>query len=158
MKKLLLLPFIVLLFSCDQFQTRKVSSDEILIEEKEELNWHEVDQYPAFSECREILEEVAAKDCFGTKVATYVYARLEQKQPVVTESLHDTIMLHLIVSDAGRPEIDTIEIDSVVLHHLPKIRTWIQESVDSLPKIYPASKRGIPVATRFKMPIVIEAE
>ena len=67
-------------------------------------------------------------------------------------------MLHLIVSDEGAPRIDSVEIDSMVTHHLPKIRTWIQESVDSLPKIYPASKRGIPVATNFKLPIVIEAE
>lgn len=158
MKKILLLLFLVIFTACDLFQTKKVSSEEILIEERQELNWHEVDQYPAFSECREILEEVPAKDCFGNKVASYVYARLERKQPVVTETLHDTIMLHLVVSDSGKPVLDSVEIDSVVIHHLPKIRTWIQESIDSLPRIYPASKRGIPVATRFKMPVVIEAE
>lgn len=158
MKRLLLLLFLPFFTACDLFETKKVTSEEILIEEQQELNWHEVDQYPAFAECREILEEGAAKECFGKKVAAYVYARLEQKQPVVTEALHDTIMLHLIVSDEGAPEIDSVEIDSVVMHHLPKIRRWVQESIDSLPKIYPASKRGIPVATKFKMPIVIEAE
>ena len=158
MKKLLLLLFLVVCSACELFQTKKVSSEEILIEESQELNWHEVDQYPAFSECREILEEVPAKDCFGNKVASYVYARLEEKEPVVTEALHDTIMLHLIVSDSGKPLIDSVEIDSIVLHHLPKIKTWVQESIESLPKIYPASKRGIPVATKFKLPIVIEAE
>ena len=158
MKRLLLLLLLPFFTACDLFETKKVTSEEILIEEQQELNWHEVDQYPAFSECREITEEEAAKDCFGNKVASYVYARLEQKEPVVTEALYDTIMLHLIVSDEGAPRIDSVEIDSMVTHHLPKIRTWIQESVDSLPKIYPASKRGIPVATNFKLPIVIEAE
>lgn len=158
MKKILLLLFLVNFTACDMFQTKKVSSEEILIEERQELNWHEVDQYPAFSECREILEEVPAKDCFGSKVASYVYARLEKKQPVVTEALHDTIMLHLIVSDTGKPILDSVEMDSLVIHQLPRIRTWIQESIDSLPRIYPASKRGIPVATRFKLPVVIEAE
>lgn len=158
MKRLLLLLILPFFTACDLFETKKVTSEEILIEERQELNWHEVDQYPAFAECREILEEVAAKECFRNKVASYVYARLEQKRPVVTEALHDTIMLHLIVSDKGAPEIDSVEIDSVVLHHLPKIRRWVQESIDSLPQIFPASKRGIPVATKFKLPIVIEAE
>lgn len=158
MKIRLLLLLLVMLTSCELFQTKKVSSDEILNEESRELNWHEVDQYPAFSECREILEEEAAKACFGNKVASYIYARLDRKQPVVTEALNDTVMLYIIVSDKGRPVIDSVGIDSSVAHHLPKIRTWIQESVDSLPKIYPASKRGIPVATKFKLPIVIQAE
>ncbi len=158
MKRLLLLLFLPFFTGCDLFETKKVTTEEILSEERQELNWHEVDQYPAFAECKEIMEEEAAKECFRNKVASYVYARLEQKQPVVTEALHDTIMLHLIVSDKGAPTIDSVEIDSVVIHHLPKIKRWVQESIDSLPQISPASKRGIPVATKFKMPIVIEAE
>ena len=153
-------PFLLLLLyiSCDELETRKISSEEILSEEKKELNWREVDQYPAFKECQQISEIDAAKECFGKKVANYIYARLEAKQPVVTEELHDTLLLHLHISEAGVPEIDSVEIDSLVIAQLPQIQSWLRQSVDSLPKIYPASKRGIPVATKFIMPIVIKAE
>ena len=153
-------PFLLLLLciSCDELETRKISSEEILSEEKKELNWREVDQYPAFKECRRISEIDAAKECFGKKVANYIYARLEAKQPVVTEALHDTLLLHLHISEAGVPEIDSVEIDSVVIAQLPHIQSWLRQSIDSLPKIYPATKRGIPVATKFLMPIVIKAE
>lgn len=153
---LLLLPF--LFISCEEFQTRKISSEEILIEETRDFNWHEVDQYPAFSECRNITEVQAAKACFGNKVSQYFYSRLEAKQPVVTEALDDTLFLYLRISEKGIPAIDSTEIDSLVRDQLPEIESWLSQSVDSLPKIYPATKRGIPVKTTFRMPIYIKAE
>ena len=153
---LIILSFLFL--SCEEFTTRKISSEEILSEETRDFNWQEVDQYPAFSECRNITEVEAAKACFGRKVAQYFYTHLEEKQPVVTEALDDTLYLYLKISEKGRPAIDSMEIDSLILKQLPGIRSWLSESVDSLPEIYPATKRGIPVKTTFRMPIVIKAE
>lgn len=158
MKKILLIVFLAFLISCDQLQTRKLSSEEILSEETRELNWNEVDQYPAFEDCRGAVEVEAAKTCFGNKVASYFYAHLEAQQPVVTESLDDTLYLYLKITEKGIPVIDSTEVDSLVVHQLPEIEAWLEQSVDSLPKIYPATKRGIPVATTFKMPIVVKAE
>ncbi|MFD2517020.1 hypothetical protein [Salinimicrobium flavum] len=158
MKKILLIICLLAFTSCDYFEKRKISSEEILSEETRELNWHEVDQYPAFEECRNVMESKAAKACFGNKVASYFYARLEAKQPVVTEALDDTLYLYLRISEKGIPAIDSMEVDSLIVQQLPEIRTWLGQSVDSLPKIYPATKRGIPVITTFKMPVVIKAE
>jgi hypothetical protein len=159
MKKILLFLIFPLLFaSCEEFQTRKISSEEIFSEETRDFNWHEVDQYPAFEECRNITEVQAAKACFGNKVSRYFYSRLEAKQPVVTEELDDTLYLYLRISEKGTPAIDSMEIDSLVLNQLPDIQSWLYQSVDSLPKIYPATKRGIPVKTTFRMPVVIKAE
>lgn len=159
MKKTVLFVFIsFFLSSCEELTTRKISSEEILIEETRDFNWHEVDNYPAFAECRNITRVEAAKACFGNKVSQYFYSRLEAKQPVVTEALDDTLYLYLKISEKGTPAIDSMEIDSLVLDQLPEIRTWLSQSVDSLPKIYPATKRGIPVKTTFRMPVVIKAE
>lgn len=158
MKKFLLPFFLLVLVSCEQFETRKITSEELLSEESRELNWNQVDQYPAFSECREFVQVEAAKACFEKKVTGYFYARLEEKQPVVTDSFEDTLHLFLTVSERGVPTVDSIQIDSIIVYHLPDIREWLEQSVDSLPKIFPASKRGIPVATKFRMPIVVKAE
>lgn len=157
-KTLLFLISIFLLVSCEEFQTRKISSEEILSEETRDFNWHEVDQYPAFAECRNITEVEAAKTCFGNKVSHYFFSRLQEKQPVVTTEIDDTLYLYLRISEKGTPAIDSMEIDSVVLQQLPEIKTWLVQSVDSLPKIYPATKRGIPVKTTFRMPVVVKAE
>lgn len=158
MRTALLLLSVVILAGCERFETKKISSEEILSEETRDLNWNEVDQYPAFEECRNITEIEAAKSCFGQKVAQSVHARIEEKQPVVSEVLYDTILLHLRISERGIPVIDSMEIDSVVTYHLPEIDDWLRESIDSLPRVYPATKRGIPVATKFRMPVVIRAE
>ncbi|MHA6278682.1 hypothetical protein ACXYMT_00740 [Salinimicrobium sp. CAU 1759] len=159
MKKTLLFVLICfLLSSCEELTTRKVSSEEILIEETRDFNWHEVDNYPAFAECRNITEVEAAKACFGNKVSQYFYSRLEAKKPVVTEALDDTLYIYLKISEKGTAAIDSMEIDSLIVNQLPDIKTWLSESVDSLPKIYPATKRGIPVKTTFRMPVVIKAE
>lgn len=158
MNRFLLFFLLTFLGSCEYFETRKVSSEEIFSEETRELNWQEVDQYPAFRECRQLMESEAAKTCFEKKVAEYFYARLEAKQPVVTKALNDTLYLHLRISHEGSPKIDSVDVSPLIVDQLPEIRKWLKESVDSLPQIYPASKRGIPVVTTFKMPIVIKAE
>ncbi|MCL6219500.1 hypothetical protein [Zunongwangia pacifica] len=148
----------LILISCN-FETKKISSEEVLEQESKSLNWKEVDEYPAFEECQQETELIAARNCFETAVAKNIYAYLEQQQPVVSKSIDDTIYIYLEVTKTGKPEIDSISaIDSTVTNQLPKIENWLRESIDSLPKIYPASKRGIPVSTAFKMPIVIKAE
>ena len=158
MKKVFFLLIALSLASCEGMHKRKISSEEILSQETRELNWHEVDNYPAFEECRRYIDEENSKRCFGEKVAAYFYAHLDHRKPVVTTALHDTIFLHLKISETGHPKIDSMEIDSIVSRQLPEIASWLEQSVDSLTKIYPATKRGIPVVTTFRMPIVIQAE
>lgn len=158
MKRRVLPVLALLIISCN-FETKKISSEEVLEQESRALNWKEVDEYPAFEECQKETELVAARNCFETAVAKNIYAYLEKQQPVVSNSIDDTIYIYLEVTKKGKPEIDSISaIDSTVTNQLPKIENWLRESIDSLPKIYPASKRGIPVSTAFKMPIVIKAE
>lgn len=157
MKKALLLFSVFLVVSCN-FETKKISSEEVLELESRTLNWKEVDEYPAFENCRNETELNDARDCFEREVAQNIYAYLAKQQPVVTESIDDTLYLFLQIDKEGRPEIDSVEIDTTVTNQLPEIAEWLDQSIDSLPKIYPASKRGIPVSTKFKMPILVKAE
>lgn len=158
MKKTLLLIFLVVLASCNNFETKKISSKQVLDQETKSLNWKEVDEYPAFENCKEITELAAAKRCFETTVANSIYAYLEKQQPIVTEAIDDTLVLYLEISKNGKPTIDSVSVDTTVTNQLPNIKLWLTQSVDSLPKIYPASKRGLPVSSIFKMPILIKAE
>ena len=157
MKRTLLLLFPFLLLSCN-FETKKISSEEVLELESQTLNWKEVDQYPAFDRCQNETQLAEARNCFEREVAENVYAYLAKQQPVVTEAINDTLLLYLKISKEGRPQIDSVEIDSSTTAQIPDLRLWLDQSIDSLPKIYPASKRGVPVSTVFKMPILIKAE
>ncbi len=157
MKKALLPAILFIVVAC-KFETKKITSEEVLEQESRALNWKEVDEYPAFEDCQNETELAAAKNCFENKVATEIYSYLASQQPVVSESIHDTVYLYLEITKEGKPQIDSVRIDTTVTNQLPKIREWLYQSIDSLPKIYPASKRGIPVSTVFKMPVVVKAE
>ena len=76
----------------------------------------------------------------------------------MTESINDTLYIYLEITKEGEPQIDSVKVDTTVTYQLPDIEDWLRQSIDSLPKIYPASKRGIPVSTVFKMPVVVKAE
>ncbi len=157
MKKALLLVSISILTSCN-FETKKISSEEVLEQESRSLNWKEVDEYPAFENCKDKTNLAAAKTCFENQVATTIYSFLASQRPVVTESIHDTLYLYLEITKEGKPQIDSVKIDTTVTNQLPEIEQWLRQSIDSLPRIYPANKRGIPVSTVFKMPVVVKAE
>lgn len=157
MKKVILPVLFLCLISCN-FETKKISSEEVLEQESRALNWKEVDEYPAFEDCQDETELQAAKNCFENKVATEIYSFLAAQQPVVTESINDTLFIYLEITKEGKPQIDSIRVDSTVTNQLPDIKEWLKQSIDSLPKIYPASKRGIPVSTVFKMPVVVKAQ
>lgn len=157
MKKVLLFVFTLILTSCN-FETKKISSEEVLEQESRSLNWKEVDEYPAFENCRNATGLEAAKSCFERQIANTIYSFLASQQPVVTESINDTLFIYLEITKEGKPQIDSIKVDTTVTNQLPKIEQWLKQSIDSLPKIYPASKRGIPVSTVFKMPVVVKAE
>lgn len=97
MKKVLLFVFTLILTSCN-FETKKISSEEVLEQESRSLNWKEVDEYPAFENCQNETELAAAKNCFERTVATTIYSFLASQQPVVTESINDTIFIYLEIT------------------------------------------------------------
>lgn len=144
--------------SCQEWNPKKVSSEEIYSEERKRINWREVDEYPVFEDCQTYTDKEAAKCCFEKKVAEYIYTSFGKQEFEVTETLNDTLLLYLAISETGNPQIDSLVADSLVKSQIPNLEELLQQSVDSLPKIYPASKRGIPVETVFKLPILISVE
>jgi hypothetical protein len=50
------------------------------------------------------------------------------------------------------------KIDSVTLHEIPNIKELLKNSLDSLPEIYPAIKRGQQVKTAFTLPVIIQVD
>ena len=157
MRKSILPALLFLCLSCN-FETKKISSEEVLEQESKALNWKEVDEYPAFEECKNLSELTEARSCFEKKINQTIISVLVAQQPVVTKSIDDTLYLYLEIDHSGNPKITEIEVDTTITNQLPDIRKWLRQSIDSLPKIYPANKRGIPVSTVFKMPVVVKAE
>ena len=153
--------FIVLswmLVSCQFFETEKISSETFYEEELKMINWEDVDQYPAFPECEHFTEKLEKKNCFETTLSGYVYKKIGSKKIITNQDLNDTVFLDFNISKSGEILNLNIVIDSVIQRKIPLLKDWLIQSIDSLPKLIPAYKRGIPVETKFTLPVVIKTE
>ena len=155
MKNAALLFFFLILTSCNFFEAKKISSEEILNEELKTFTWNEVDEYPIFDTCDSTASIQERKACFQNTLIENMSNRLFANEIDVTQPINDTILVHFEISDKGIIEITNAEIDSLLLYEIPEIENLVFQSIKSLPKIYPAIKRGQPVTTVFKLPLII---
>jgi len=151
--------FLVLLFvlasSCQFFDTEKVSSDIIFEDEMESINWKDVDQYPSFASCTDILDKPEQKDCFINTISSHLYKDISSRDMVAVREVYDTVKVKFEVGSSGRLSILEIEMDTLLQKEFPDLKKLIFESVDSLQPVAPAYKRGIPVKTQFILPVIV---
>lgn len=146
------------LSSCQFFETEKISSETFLEDEIKAINWNDIDQYPVFQNCENKTEKASQKSCFETTLINHLYQSIQSENTIVSEDINQTIMIDFMVNEKGELSISNMKIDSVLSNQLPLLENKIIEGLDSLQPIAPAYKRGIPVKTTFKLPIVIKTD
>ena len=158
MKKAIALILVSLCFSCQYFEKEVPSEKELLDKELKEINWAEVDEYPSVIDCEKLTDDALRKQCFFE----FLTSTIQQKLAIDTLS-------------AMFPELDTIEVMVTVLpdahvtfepqfpkdsvaYDTIKIDSILHARLVDFPKINPALKRGIPVKTKFVLPVIIKQE
>ncbi|WP_242131373.1 hypothetical protein [Aestuariivivens marinum] len=155
MKKICIFLVCLALFSCERFKVKKTTPEAILKEELKTFNWDEVDTYPSFKACDSSLIKQEQKQCFEGVLREHIMANLQKEIIVVTQDINDTISLDFKVSEKGDLQLNDIQLDSITEKEIPNIKILLHKSLDSLPDIFPAVKRGQHVKTEFKLPIII---
>ena len=148
----------IILFSCDTIVKKKVSSNEILQEELETFNWNDVDIYPSFSSCDAALSKEDKKVCFQNTISSFIFNSISKESITVKQSIHDTVIINFEVSKDGYLTISDIYSNDIVREEMPKLDSLIYKTLDSLPTIFPATKRGQQVNTAFKLPVIIKVD
>lgn len=157
MKHIFVFILFMLLVSCEYFNVKKTTSEAILKEELQTFNWNDVDIYPSFSACDSLKTKDEKTSCFTEILTNHILRYLENEPIIVTHDVKDTINLEFQVSETGILSLLEVKIDSLTIQEIPNIKYLIHSSLDSLPKIFPAIKRGQQVKTEFKLPIIIQA-
>ena len=155
-RKLLLCLALLSAFSCSFFDVKKTSSEAILKEELKTFNWNEVDVFPSFSACDQESDEYLKKVCFQETLTRNIQQSLSVLEIEVTEDINDTIELKFLISETGEISISQFEMDPLTRSEIPLLEDHIQASLESLPTLHPAIKRGQQVRTEFTMPILIQ--
>lgn len=144
--------------SCAFFETERISSEEVLEEELKSFDWSDIDTYPSFPNCDGIMEKGEQRGCFETTILSSVQEQLALGKWVTSHPLNDTLFLHLRVDTAGTLTMEPVHLDSLVKVSLPKMDSLLEQGILQLPEMAPAYKRGIPVHSKFILPVVINTE
>ena len=160
MRKTLIIIFCFLSISCEfYFQIdKKITVDEFINEELKSLNWNDVDQYPVFENCLEINNVKNKNNCFVETITSSFRENLKTNNLVLNRTLIDTVRMFLKVNKIGKISIENMTISEQNNKYREVITKSFENTVSSLPKLYPAIKRGQAVDVRFNIPIIISTE
>ena len=160
MRKTLIIIFCFLSISCEfDFQIdKKITVDEFITEELKSLNWNDVDQYPVFENCLEINNVKNKNNCFVETITSSFRENLKTNNLVINRTLIDTVRMVLKVDKIGKISIENMTISDQNNKYKEVITKSFENTVSSLPKLYPAIKRGQEVDVIFNIPIIISTE
>lgn len=158
MKKALALFLLTICFSCQYLEKKVPSEQELLDQQIKEINWNEVDEYPSVADCEKLTDATQRKQCFFD----FLTATIQQKLAVDTLSTLfpklDTIEVKVTVLPNSEMEFEPQFPKDSVAYDTIKIDSILRVRLVDFPKVNPAIKRGIPVKTKFVLPVIIKSE
>lgn len=158
MNRIVLFLLVITLTSCSYFDKKKVYTEDLLEEELQTFNWKDVDEYPSFESCESVTGKENKKRCFENTLHNILNTNLSKHQIIVNEDVNDTVRLKITIDHIGNLEVDDIISSEFTRAQIPELHELLRQSLDSLPKIYPAIKRSQQVRTQFSLPIIIKIE
>jgi hypothetical protein len=158
MKKAIALFLVSLCFSCQYFEKKVPNEKELLEKQLKEINWNEVDEYPSVADCEKLTDETQRKQCFFEFLTTTIQQKLAvDTLPTLFPKL-DTIEVKVTVFPNSTMEFEPQFPKDSVAYDTIKIDSILRIRMVNFPKVNPAIKRGIPVKTKFVLPVIIKTE
>lgn len=156
MRKLGLLCLLATCMACNWTESKEEMTRKMVSEELSQIDWNEVDQYPLFLNCDETRSKEEQRSCFQQTMGTHFRELLEEFQFHISQEIIDTIFVDLMVDQEGKLQILEMNSNAAVHKDIPEFEGVVVRSLRSLPELQPALKRGVPVKTKFRVPIIID--
>ncbi len=119
------------------------------------VDFKSVDTSPSFPACDSLLG-AAKTSCFSIVLHQRFSENLAQHSLRSKDSIDTVISIDLLIDTQGVILVKQVHATTKLLELLPTLDSLLRKSVQELPKVYPAIKRGIPVATQYQLPIRIK--
>ncbi len=144
---------LMLLASCISFQKKKDTHfsglDTI-------IDFSSVDVSPSFVTCDSLIDKIEKTTCFRQSIHQQIAEQLLKHRLTIKDSIDETVEVHLVINSKGMIVLKQVESSENMKRELPELDSVLKLSIDGLPQINPAIKRGIPVTTQYHLPIRIQ--
>ena len=110
---------------------------------------------PSFPVCDTLITKAKKSTCFRNEMHAKIGAELKKHTFTTQEAIAETVIVHLVISAKGTVVLDEIKSSENIKLQLPSLDSLLKVSVQKLPQITPARKRGIPVVTKYSLPIEV---
>ena len=141
--------------SCDKLPFSKNKNSKVL---DTIVDFSSVDTFPSFKTCDSLIDKTAKSDCFRATIHQKIGEELQKHQLAIKDSIDEIIYVDLLISADGMFTLEAIQSSDTIKQELPELDSLLKVSVKKLPTIHPANKRGIPVATKYRLPIRIQLQ
>ena len=146
--------FMIIFFitSCDKFSfiknTKKQALDTI-------VDFSSVDTFPSFKGCDSIINKEHKSNCFRNTIHEKINYELLKHRFTVKDTIDEVVIVDLKILTDGKFILDNIQSSENIKQQLPELDSLLKITIQKLPKVYPAIKRGIPVKTKYQLPVRI---
>lgn len=156
MRKLFLLCLFLSFVSCNWLDSPEEKTRKLVSEELSQIDWKTVDQYPLFLNCDETQPREIQRECFQQTMVDHFSKVLGEFRFKISQAIIDTIYVDFLVDQDGAISILDMNSNVAVENEIPEFEGIVVRSLRSLPELEPAIKRGVPVKSMYRIPIVID--
>jgi hypothetical protein len=142
----------ILITSCDNFSFSKNKNVQLL---DTIVNFSSVDTSPSFKECDSIIDKQKKSNCFRTTIHQKIGVELQKHSLIIKDSIDEVVFVDILITKKGEVIFQEITSTENLKQQLPHLDSLLRQSIQRLPYIYSAIKRGIPVTTLYRLPIRI---
>lgn len=158
MRKVAVLACFCLFTSCDWFTSNEEKTQELVNEEMRNINFNEVDRYPLFEDCDEMMDKSGQLDCFQNTLLSQYTETLEDFEFQFVSDINTSIYVDFLVDYKGEISVLEVQRNEDIENQIPEFRSIITQSLKGLPPLSPALKRGVPVSSKFRIPIIVNSK
>lgn len=147
---------IFLCASCEYFSSDTSASKSNFEISSTIIDFTKVDVYPIFTDCENYAENDNQKECFHSTITQKLGESLSKADIKVKKAVNDTAWVDILIDNTGRASIVNVNSTTAIDEQIPDFRQVLEQSINRLPTMKPAVKRGIFVKSQYRMAVEVK--
>ena len=154
----ILISVIMVTYSCDFISPNKTTLRNTALLDTV-IDYNDVDVYPLFLDCNNCDTSEKQNLCFEMELLRRLQKITKQNNFDLSSPVNDTVKVEILVDIEGKISIVDIVKTEQIRQVMPELDSLLYKSFALLPSaVQPSLKRGIPVNSKFTLPILISAK